>query len=654
MIKRLIFCLVLVSSFNSTKAQIDSTLGISAPKNATRDYQSLAHFLCDGLSGDREKANAVYNWITHNIRYDVKAARNGTQPREKQAEKALKHRLAVCEGYAMLFTDMCREAGLKAVNIDGYAKDWVFDNGDKLVLPRHMWSGVMVDGKWQLADPTWGAGYSVLEPSKLRKIYNKVLHKKVWYAKNLTFKFRYNPEYFLQDPLAFRIKHAPSDPLWQLTDTIMPLRVFEAGDSMVTDFNNRFGTLNQTSPKLTSIADLDERQKTVESADRVFAYNQRFPVIRAIKQIFQGAARVERAINDSENTSGDVLLKMADLDFKNARQYIKDQKDSIPSHYSVLKAKNKVKTQEAKKYVTEIKADDKKQIAAYNKYANSVDTKQKRIKSKINQATARRKGIYPGKINDIAVPKTQKSVDAPEMLALVDSYNSRRAQISVIHDEVNRQTAGIKLQDSLNNARLDSLANFIVLEDSALICETKERLAMHDGYDDEVKKWSRIFKTYKYQKTDTFLKYLLINFDTLTKKTDERQKTLIVAMNLYKKNIKCLEQYRKWNSSDTGFVHNYFECVQKYFNLINMYVEHYTAYNAYLNRHSELFAGLSKVTKQQLKIVAYMELAEEQRRKMEDKTLVHAQEYDTRENKGQSEKLAEIIEKMDEVTSKLN
>ena len=635
-------------------AQVDSAIGIKAPKSACRDIESLSHYLCDGLSTDHEKANAIYNWITHNIKYDLKAAKNGTQPREHQAEKALKNRRAVCEGYGMLFTDLCRAAGLKAVNIDGYAKDWVFDNGDKLYIPRHLWSGVYIDGKWQLADATWGAGYGVLEPSRLRKIYNKILHKKVWYAKNMTFKFKYNPTYFLQDPLLFRLKHAPADPIWQLTDTLMPIDVFEMGDSAVKAFNVRYPTLNQSAQKFLAIADLDEKTKAIESGDREYAYNHRFPAVKAVKQIYIAVSRVERAINDSTNRSGEALLKMANTELKNSQVFLKEQKDSFPSHYSELKAKNKIKNQDAKKYVAAIKADDKKQMAAYNKYSKSIDAKSGRIKGKVKQARQRQNEFYAGKINKIKVPRVQKGMDAPEMLALVDSYESRKRQIATVRDEVKGQTARIQLQDSLNRDRLDSLANFILLEDSALIEETKQRLAMHDSYDDEVIVWNRMFKRYKYQKTDTFQKYLLNDFDTLTKRIDERQKMITNAMNLYKKNLKSLEQYRKWNSTDTGFVHNYFECLNKYYNCINMYIENYSAYNEYLNRNQTLFSNLASVTRQQIKIAEYMGMAEEQRRKMEEKTLSNLQIFDNKENTRQATALTEMIGKLNEVTSKMD
>src|SRR5438874_1414392 len=144
MIKRIgTFIILLIVSFSASGTiKVDTTIGLTAPASVCGHYQDLAHYLCDDIPGDQAKANAIFNWITHNIKYDIKGIRDLNRDPDKIVERALKRRKAICEGYAMLFTETCREAGLKAVNVDGYFKDWMSDNGDKLYIPRHMWSAV--------------------------------------------------------------------------------------------------------------------------------------------------------------------------------------------------------------------------------------------------------------------------------------------------------------------------------------------------------------------------------------------------------------------------------------------------------------------------------------------------------------------------------
>jgi len=89
---RLLFPLALLCCI-AVQAQIDTAIGITAPGNAARDYRSLAHYLCDGQQDDKAKANAIYNWITHNIEYDVNALKSfpvKTVARSEKAAKTLK------------------------------------------------------------------------------------------------------------------------------------------------------------------------------------------------------------------------------------------------------------------------------------------------------------------------------------------------------------------------------------------------------------------------------------------------------------------------------------------------------------------------------------------------------------------------------------
>ena len=88
--------ITVLSSLTSTtiSAQTDSTIGTNVSGGATNNYKTLAHALCDGLPSDRQKANAIYNWITHNIKYDVKALKKTSLEHDKE-EKVLKRRKAV-------------------------------------------------------------------------------------------------------------------------------------------------------------------------------------------------------------------------------------------------------------------------------------------------------------------------------------------------------------------------------------------------------------------------------------------------------------------------------------------------------------------------------------------------------------------------------
>ena len=553
----------------------------------------------------------------------------------------------------MLFTAMCREAGLKAVNIEGYAKDWIFDNGDKLYIPRHMWSAVMIDGKWQLSDPTWGAGNLVQEPNKIMKVVNKILHRHSWSANKLKFRFEYDPQYFMHDPLVFRLKHIPSDPMWQLTDSLMPMSVFEAGDSAIVAFNKKYSRLNQVNPELTRVSDLEEKQKIFEFAERAYRYNNRFPVILAVKQIYQATAEVEKAFTDSTVQTGMLLINDAQTVLKRSQEYIKEQKKSFPGQYSDLKKKNKTKNQEARKYIQAIKTDDKRIIAQCTKYSNQANTKYTKIKKKSGDANNRKRGLSTGKIDDIIATKTQKRSDAPEMIVLTDSFRARKNRFAEIQKRMDSFDVAIQARQAENKNRLDTLGQDIVMADSALLQETISRINMHDNYDDEVILWSSKFKDSKYHKADTLQKYYLVYFDTITTLIDERQKTHVVLLDLYKKNLRTLEQYRKWDNNDTVFTGQYAEVVKDYLGSINIYNTNMAAYTGYVKANKKLFSGLAKIDKREIKIAEYMSTAEEMRKKLEEKTLVKKQFFDNKENNKQELAVKDLIRKLDKIASQV-
>src|SRR5690606_31070044 len=103
---------------------------------------------------------ALYRWLGENISYDVAALESGDLS-QNSPDTVLRTRKAVCAGYADLFHVMCLELGLESKVIPGRSRaddqgvPEAPDGGDS----NHAWNAVKVDGRWQLLDPTWGAGY---------------------------------------------------------------------------------------------------------------------------------------------------------------------------------------------------------------------------------------------------------------------------------------------------------------------------------------------------------------------------------------------------------------------------------------------------------------------------------------------------------------
>jgi hypothetical protein len=110
-----------------------------------------------------DKARAIFTWLHHNISYDVEAFFNNRVQRSTPAS-TLSTGLAVCEGYAGLFTAIATKAGLESIVVGGHGKGYGHS-----ALPRgascppqssnHAWNAVKIDdGEWKLLDACWGAG----------------------------------------------------------------------------------------------------------------------------------------------------------------------------------------------------------------------------------------------------------------------------------------------------------------------------------------------------------------------------------------------------------------------------------------------------------------------------------------------------------------
>lgn len=653
MYKQLLTLILSISLSSLCHAQVDTTVGLTAPKGETKDYKELSHYLCDGLSGDQEKANAIYNWITHNIKYDVKSVQKSSLKADK-VEKVLKNKKGVCTGYATLFSDMCREAGIKSVTIDGYAKDWIFDNGDKLYIPRHMWSAVLINGKWQFADPTWGAGYLYQSQSTFHKLLRKVLGPKVVHSVKLKFKFKYDPKYFLQPREEFCLKHLPTDPYWQLADTAMPLAVFEAGDSAIISFNKKYAHTKANSAELMKICDLDEDHKTAEYADRAYAYNNRFPVVLSIKQEMHAVTAIQTSLDDSNASNIGVIIKDAKVSLKQSDDYIKDQRKTFAGEYSTLKKKNKIKNQQAKEYIRKIDTDDKRLISQSKKYTNATKSKFSSIKKKNADANKRRSALYPTRLDDIENAKQQKHADAPELLAIADSITARKKRIDELQKEVLANEEKIKKNETDNNDRLVKLGTTLQLADSMLVQETIARLNMHDNYDNEVIDKSKVFEDLKYKQADTLHKYYMVNYDTINSIRDRQLKIQKEQMDMYKANVRNVEQYKKWNSSTNDVTGQYADWVKSYLDCIDTYNSELAAYAAYIKNNKKLFTYLAKVNKRQLRITAVMRKAEENRKKLEEKTLIKKQTFDVAENQQQGKNIKELTKKVKRLEDQIN
>ena len=99
-----------------------------------------------------QKVQAIYNWITANVKYDYSHMNDPTYLLQYSAYAAAVQKKAVCQGYANLFYRLANDAGVDCRIITGkaYNSDGTAD---------HAWNIVrMEDEKYYCLDATWDAG----------------------------------------------------------------------------------------------------------------------------------------------------------------------------------------------------------------------------------------------------------------------------------------------------------------------------------------------------------------------------------------------------------------------------------------------------------------------------------------------------------------
>ncbi len=202
--KKIIFALAFLSATAAT-AQIrgrDFTQVDEYVKGlGSMDSMSMAtinNVVINKFTDKIDKARAIYYWIAHNIEYDIKAARTNNTSKNKP-DDVLLNRKAVGIGFASLFQDMCSNADIRCLTVDGFVKYKTEQIGEKDIEINHSWAVVQLGlspEEWYYVDPAFGSGY-VDEDMKVFTSY-------------------YTDAYFFTDKEVFNQQHYPDNTAWKL------------------------------------------------------------------------------------------------------------------------------------------------------------------------------------------------------------------------------------------------------------------------------------------------------------------------------------------------------------------------------------------------------------------------------------------------------
>lgn len=154
-------------------------------KKRYRNIPSLAKDLTATFTSPEDKVRAIFRWMTNNISYDCADYHNknktlgggvsysSTTSKSqitaqwanmyyRYANRVLRKRKGICEGYAILFYELCNQSGINCEIIHGFA-----DQNSKRIgkyktfhrkFTNHAWDSVELNGNWYDLDATWASG----------------------------------------------------------------------------------------------------------------------------------------------------------------------------------------------------------------------------------------------------------------------------------------------------------------------------------------------------------------------------------------------------------------------------------------------------------------------------------------------------------------
>lgn len=164
----------------------------------TLNAGTISYIVTKKFPDPKDKVRAIFDWITYNISFDLKAGKNNDNEKTS-SDLVLKTRKANAIGYASLFQDMCSVVKIRCLTVDGYAKynsEQITEKPDEF---NHTWDVVQLGESpetWYYVDPTWGSGFT---DDKMKN-----------------FTKQYNDDYFFADRVIFNYQHYPDNMAWQL------------------------------------------------------------------------------------------------------------------------------------------------------------------------------------------------------------------------------------------------------------------------------------------------------------------------------------------------------------------------------------------------------------------------------------------------------
>ncbi|MFT4601333.1 MAG: hypothetical protein ACI857_001513 [Arenicella sp.] len=384
------------------------------PKKIQKSIPDLSAYLSNRPRETKDKVEAIYEWVTENIKYDYERLAKSAYFTGVDPEKILKTKNAICNGYVELMKSMLDEIGVRNQTVEGYVRDEYWAPGKLTVMESHAWLAMEIDGEWYLADPTWDAGYIGRMPKNIKPYETKKYLKNSWKNKIKEEKIKLNREksekerkikydekpkskdqigfvpyptknHFMIPADSFLLTHLPINPMWQLRDDYLSINDFSKGeDSILLRLGHNEGKHINYNSEIDNYMNQDFLQQLIVLGETGHEFNPFNPSIKALKYYnfmslvhnkqLQKLARGSRyEINSSKKQE---LYALNDTIIKFNKQFKKAEKTIYKDIKTIDKARYKstsVLTKENLKRAKKIESEQKKLLEFIKKSNDNID-----------------------------------------------------------------------------------------------------------------------------------------------------------------------------------------------------------------------------------------------------------------------------------------
>src|SRR6478609_2980980 len=213
-----IILLLFILLCGSAQAQI--------PNPFHKSVKGLSKKFLRKYPNDSVRAEAIYIWVTHYMRYDYRAYKKYKwKINSYSTSRVLYRRKAVCDGFAKLFQELCQSSQITCIKLEGYSYENKNDPFRHHYYANHAWNAVKLNGQWYLCDATLDDGYVKVKRRPFLKLLNHFTGIPFVYNK---YKFVHKPtlNYYLAENYDFYKDHYPLLPNGLLSQTNIPLNDF--------------------------------------------------------------------------------------------------------------------------------------------------------------------------------------------------------------------------------------------------------------------------------------------------------------------------------------------------------------------------------------------------------------------------------------------